>query len=46
VQSPEEGLARLKPGDDVYVMNSNYLDEIRAATADQFNYRLVEYEQI
>ena len=42
VSSPEEGLARLQPGDDLYVMNSNYLDEIRAATADRFNYQLVE----
>ena len=46
VQSPENGLARLKPGDDVYVMSRNYLDEIPAAPADQFNYRMVEHEQI
>ena len=46
VLSPEDGLARLKPSDDVYVMNSIYLDEIRAATGDQFNYRLVEHGQI
>jgi len=37
VISPGEGIARLEPGADILVMNSNYLDEIRAMTGDQFN---------
>jgi hypothetical protein len=46
VQSPEEALTRLRPGDDIYVMNRNYLDEIRLITAHQFNYITVEHEQL
>ena len=33
VQSPEEAMARLPAGTDVFVMNSNYLQEIEAMTA-------------
>lgn len=38
VSSPEEAMQILRPGDDVFVMNSNYLDEIVAATNSQFHY--------
>lgn len=37
VRSPEEGMAALAPGSDIWVMNSNYLDEIRKITEDRFN---------
>jgi hypothetical protein len=37
VQSPEEAMAHLPAGADVLVMNSNYLQEIEAATAHRFN---------
>jgi Methyltransferase domain len=37
VQSPQEAMAHLPPGSDVFVMNSNYLQEIEAATAHRFN---------
>lgn len=44
VTSPEEAMATLAPGSDVYVMNSNYLDEIRTTTKDRFNLMGVEGE--
>lgn len=44
VWSPEEAILKLSPGSNVFVMNSNYLDEVRELTAYQFNYLVVEYE--
>jgi len=38
VLSPEEGLARLAPGADVFVMNSNYLAEIQSMAGPELNY--------
>lgn len=38
VLSPAQGLARLQDGDDVFVMNSNYIAEIRALGGDRLNY--------
>lgn len=37
VMSPEEGMGMLEPGSDIYVMNSNYLEEIREMTSGRFN---------
>ncbi|AXO14660.1 class I SAM-dependent methyltransferase [Thalassospira indica] len=37
VISPDEAMASLQQGSDVYVMNSNYTDEIRRITSDRFN---------
>ncbi len=37
VQSPDEAMAHLAPGADVFVMNSNYLQEIEAMTAHRFH---------
>lgn len=42
VMSPEEGLKQLTPMDDIFVMNSNYLDEIRVLSGNQFNYIRVD----
>lgn len=42
VLSPADGLARLADGDDVFVMNSNYIDEIVAAGGDKLNYQLAD----
>lgn len=42
VMSPEEGLKQLDPMDDIFVMNSNYIDEIRALSDNQFNYIKVD----
>jgi hypothetical protein len=44
VMSPEEGMAALVPGSDIYVMNSNYLEEIRNMTSGRFNLIGVERE--
>lgn len=44
VMSPEEGMAELAPGSDIYVMNSNYLEEIRTMTRGQYNLIGVERE--
>lgn len=38
VLSPASGLARLSVGDDVFVMNSNYLDEITSLGGNHLNY--------
>lgn len=38
VQSPEYTLAHMPTRSDIYVMNSNYLEEIRNATNNKFNY--------
>ncbi|MEE6138729.1 class I SAM-dependent methyltransferase [Mycobacterium sp. 050128] len=42
VMSPDEGMAKLAPGADIYVMNSNYLEEIRMMTKDQFTLISIE----
>ena len=42
VQSPEEAMAHLPAGADVFVMNSNYRDEIEALTAHRFNCMTIE----
>jgi SAM-dependent methyltransferase len=46
VQSPAEAMRWLIPGADLFVMNSNYLNEIQEVTKHQFNYLLVEHECI
>ena len=40
--SPEDGLRNLQQGDDIFVMNSNYLKEIIELTNNQFNYIKVD----
>ena len=42
VQSPETALPALPRGAPIYVMNSNYLDEIRALSGNQFSYVVVD----
>ncbi|MBO6511070.1 MAG: methyltransferase domain-containing protein [Roseibium sp.] len=39
VSSPEEGLTDLLEGTTIWVMNPNYLDEIRAMSGPSFKYR-------
>jgi SAM-dependent methyltransferase len=39
VKSPADGLADLAPGSKIYVMNPNYLDEVRALAGPAFVYR-------
>ena len=42
VSSPEDGLKMLQQGDDIFVMNSNYLQEIVRLSNNQFNYIKVD----
>jgi hypothetical protein len=37
VLSPEEAMASLPPGSTIYVMNSNYLEEIKAMSKNAYN---------
>jgi len=46
VSAPADAVPRLPAGADVFVMNSNYLNEIQESTEFRFNYRLVEYGRI
>jgi SAM-dependent methyltransferase len=46
VSSPEEALAHVEPGASIFVMNGNYLPEIRQMTHDQFNYLTVDHEKL
>ena len=38
VESPDDALSRLPAGSPIYVMNSNYLEEIREMSGDAYNY--------
>jgi hypothetical protein len=42
VHAPDEGLALLRDGAEVIVMNSNYLAEIRAMSGNRFTYLTVD----
>jgi Methyltransferase domain len=42
VQSPEEAMARLPAGADLFIMNSNYLQEIEAATEHRYQCLLID----
>lgn len=44
VEAPEEVLPRLLPGDPIFVMNSNYLGEIKCITQNNFTYILTDHE--
>lgn len=44
VSSPEDMLRQAAAGSDIYVMNGNYLPEIRQMTQDRFNYMTVDHE--
>ena len=46
VSSPNDGMRALQAGDDVFVMNSNYLQEIVALTNNQFNYIQVDHHEL
>jgi SAM-dependent methyltransferase len=42
ISSPDEAIKKLQKGDDIFVMNSNYLQEIIELTDNQFNYIKVD----
>ncbi len=44
VYSPDEALKLLPKGSTIYVMNSNYLNEIKQMSNNQFNYIEVDHE--
>lgn len=44
VQSPSEAFASLPKGSTIYVMNSNYLEEIKTMSNNAFNYIEVDHE--
>lgn len=44
VQSPPEALAVLPKGSTIYVMNSNYLEEIKKMSSNAFKYIKVDHE--
>jgi hypothetical protein len=44
VRSPEEALPRLPAGSTIYVMNSNYFEEIRQMSNNQYHYVRVDNE--
>jgi len=44
VSAPEEALPRLSSGDNIFVMNSNYLDEIVAQSGNKYSYFRVDHE--
>ena len=46
VYDPAHAPQLLEPGADVFVMNGNYLDEIRALTDGRFNYQTVDHAGI
>jgi len=44
VNSPEEVLPMLETGSDLYVMNSNYFEEIKKLSFNRFNYIRIDHE--
>lgn len=44
VESPEEVLPRLERGAPIFIMNSNYLEEIKTMTSNHFTYILTDHE--
>ena len=46
VFSPEDVINQLDKATDIFVMNSNYLSEIKKLTNNQFNYITVDHERI
>jgi hypothetical protein len=42
VLAPDDAMLRLEPGDHIYIMNSNYLDEIVAQSGNKFRYITVD----
>lgn len=45
VCAPQEILSLMHPEDLIFVMNSNYFDEIKAVAGNNFKYLRVDYEQ-
>jgi len=46
VSTPDEALILLQPGDDIFVMNSNYIQEIVELSNNRFNYLKVDHYEL
>ena len=46
VSTPEEALTKLNLGDNVFVMNGNYLDEIKKMSGNNYNYITVDNKMV
>jgi len=46
VSTPKHVMLNLEPGSTIFVMNSNYLPEIRQMTRNQYNYLMVDHEDL
>ncbi len=44
VQSPDESFLTLSAGGDIWVMNSNYLEEIKKMSGNTYNYICIDHE--
>jgi SAM-dependent methyltransferase len=44
VKAPDQGLAGMRSGSTIYVMNSNYLEEIKQMSNHNFNYIEIDHE--
>jgi SAM-dependent methyltransferase len=44
VQSPDAALSSISRGENIYVMNSNYLEEIKYMTNNLYNYLTIDHE--
>ena len=44
VLAPDAAMRRLQPGDNIFVMNSNYLDEIIAQSGNRYHYCKADHE--
>ena len=44
VQSPTDALSKLAAGATIWVMNSNYLDEIKKMSGNTYNYICIDHE--
>jgi len=44
ILSPEDGLKNLERGATIYIMNSNYKDEIISMSNNDFNYMVIDHE--
>jgi SAM-dependent methyltransferase len=46
VSDPERALGRLSAADNIFVMNSNYLDEIMASSGNKYSYVTVDHDGV
>jgi hypothetical protein len=45
VSSPEEGMSGMTTNDVIFIMNSNYFDEIKEISGNQFLYYRVDQNE-